>query len=157
MEWNYLSILKFQWYKGLGVDKWLHPTLCNWFNYLSMLGLKLIDVSKSSCNYRSIRNLNGGSDKPPLKFGYWCFPGVCNFDSNLNALVNINVQRATGSDICQGTMGPYRISTRSVCHQSGVTGDDDDYDEMIVVMIIVVVVLQISCSLCGKQSTFGCC
>ena len=48
MEWEYLSIPKLQrsnrW--SLGMDKWFHPTLYNGCDYLSMLGLKLIHVSK---------------------------------------------------------------------------------------------------------------
>ena len=48
MGWNYLSIPKLQrlhrW--SLGMDKLFHPTHYNGCNYLSMLGLKLIHVSK---------------------------------------------------------------------------------------------------------------
>ena len=48
MRWYYLSILKLQrlhrW--SLGMDKKFHPTHYNRCNYLSMLGLKLIHVSK---------------------------------------------------------------------------------------------------------------
>ena len=48
MGWNYLSIPKLQhcnrW--GLGMDKLFHRTLYDGCNYLSMLGLKLIHVSK---------------------------------------------------------------------------------------------------------------
>ena len=49
MRWNYLSILKLQrccW--SLEIDKYFHPTLHNGCNYLSLLGLKLIYVSKSA-------------------------------------------------------------------------------------------------------------
>ena len=50
MGWNYWSILKFQqlyrW--SLGMDKKFHLTLYWVCDYLSMLGLKLIHVSKSS-------------------------------------------------------------------------------------------------------------
>ena len=49
MGWNYLSIPKLQrlhrW--SLGMDKLFHPTLYNECNYLSMLGLKLNQVSKT--------------------------------------------------------------------------------------------------------------
>ena len=49
MGWNYLSIPKHQrcncW--SLGMDKQIHPILCNGCSYLSMLGLKLNHVSKS--------------------------------------------------------------------------------------------------------------
>ena len=48
MQWNYLSIPKLQrlhrW--SLGRDKKFHPTLYQVCEYLSMLGLKLIHVSK---------------------------------------------------------------------------------------------------------------
>ena len=48
MEWNYSSIPKLQrcnrW--SLGMDKQFHPTLYNGCNYLSILGLQLIHVSK---------------------------------------------------------------------------------------------------------------
>ena len=48
MRWNYVSIPKLQrcnrW--SLGMDKYLHTTLYNGCNYLSMLGLKLNHVSK---------------------------------------------------------------------------------------------------------------
>ena len=48
MGWNYLSISKLQrlhcW--SLGMDKLFHPTVYNGCNYLSMLGLKLNQVSK---------------------------------------------------------------------------------------------------------------
>ena len=48
MGWNYLSIPKLQrlhrW--SLGMHKLFHPTHYNGCNYLSMLGLKLIHVSK---------------------------------------------------------------------------------------------------------------
>ena len=52
MGWNYLSIPKLQrlhhW--SLGMDEQFHPTLHNGCNYLSMLGLKFIHVSKRSLN-----------------------------------------------------------------------------------------------------------
>ena len=64
MGLNYLSILNC-W--SLGMDKKFHPTLYNECNYLCMLGLKLIIVSKKrskvilhtfskiiSCNYKTI-------------------------------------------------------------------------------------------------------
>ena len=48
MGMNYLSLPKLQrlhrW--SLGLDKWFHPTLYKPCDYLSMLGLKLIHVSK---------------------------------------------------------------------------------------------------------------
>ena len=48
MGWNYLSIPNLQrvhrW--SLGMDKLLHPTLYNGYDYISMLGLKLNHVSK---------------------------------------------------------------------------------------------------------------
>ena len=48
MGWNYLSVPKLQrlhrW--SLVIDKWFHPTYDNGFDYLSMLWLKLIHVSK---------------------------------------------------------------------------------------------------------------
>ena len=48
MEWSYLSIPKLQclhcW--SLGMDKWFHPTLYWACDYLSMLGVKFIHVSK---------------------------------------------------------------------------------------------------------------
>ena len=37
-------------------DKQFHPTLCNRRNYLSLLGLKLIHVSKCSPRYMYLRN-----------------------------------------------------------------------------------------------------
>ena len=50
MGWYYVSIPKLQrcnrW--SLGMDEQFHPSLCNVCNYLSMLGLKLIRVSKRS-------------------------------------------------------------------------------------------------------------
>ena len=48
MRWNYLPVPKLQWlYRwSLGMDKQYHPTLYNGCNYLSMLGSKLIHVSK---------------------------------------------------------------------------------------------------------------
>ena len=48
MGWNYLSIPKLQQYNcwSLGMDQQFHPT-CYWeSDYLTMLGLKLINVSK---------------------------------------------------------------------------------------------------------------
>ena len=55
MGWNYLSIPKlqrlFRW--SLGMDKWFHPTLYLVCDYLSMLGLKLIHVSKSGPRWSS--------------------------------------------------------------------------------------------------------
>ena len=59
MGWNALSILKLQrlhrW--SLGMDKLFHPTLHKGCNYLSMLGLKLIQVSKkgSRCDRWRLR------------------------------------------------------------------------------------------------------
>ena len=48
MGWNHLSIHKLQrcnhW--SLGMDKLFHPAFYNWCNYISMLGSKLIHVSK---------------------------------------------------------------------------------------------------------------
>ena len=48
MGWKYLSVPKLQrcsrW--GLGMDKSFHPTHYDGWNYLSMLGLRLIHVSK---------------------------------------------------------------------------------------------------------------
>ena len=48
MRWNSLSIPKLQrlhrW--SLGIDKAFHPTLYNGCNYLFMLGLKVIHISK---------------------------------------------------------------------------------------------------------------
>ena len=56
MEWIYLSIPKFQrlhcW--SLGVEKSFHPTLYNGYNYLSMLRLKLIHVSKKGASALSV-------------------------------------------------------------------------------------------------------
>ena len=48
MGWNYLSIHKLQRLRrwSLGTDKWIHPTLHNGCNYLSMPGSKLIRVGK---------------------------------------------------------------------------------------------------------------
>ena len=50
MGWNYLSIPKLQWCSrwSLGMDKLFHPTHYWACNYLSMLGLNLIHVSKRS-------------------------------------------------------------------------------------------------------------
>ena len=46
MRWNYLSILKLQRCRSLGMDKYFHLT--HWWacDYLSMLGLKLFHISK---------------------------------------------------------------------------------------------------------------
>ena len=46
--WNCLSIHKLQLFHScnLGMDKQFHPTQFSWCYYLSMLGLKLIHVSK---------------------------------------------------------------------------------------------------------------
>ena len=58
MRWNYLSIPKLQrlhrW--SLGVDKWFHLTriIMGVVNYLSMLGLKLIHVSRKGHWWRGI-------------------------------------------------------------------------------------------------------
>ena len=48
MGWNYFSIPKLQWFHHwtLGMDKYFHPIHYNGCNNLSMLGLKLIHVSK---------------------------------------------------------------------------------------------------------------
>ena len=51
MGWNYLSIPKLQRWR-LGMDKWFQSTFYNGYNYLSMLGLKLIHVSKRGCRCR---------------------------------------------------------------------------------------------------------
>ena len=64
MGWNNFSILKLQrlyrW--SLGMHKLFHPTLYNWCNYLSMLGLKLTHVNKrgprSSPNMIRLENLD---------------------------------------------------------------------------------------------------
>ena len=56
MRWNYLSILKFQqlyrW--SVGIDKYIHPRLCWACDYLSMLELKLIHLSKSGPRWASL-------------------------------------------------------------------------------------------------------
>ena len=48
MGWNYLSIPKLQWLPSwsLGMDEWFHPAHQNGWNHLSILGLKLIQLSK---------------------------------------------------------------------------------------------------------------
>ena len=46
MEWNYLSSPKLQRCNRLGMDKFSHPTFYLAWDYLPMLGLKLIYVSK---------------------------------------------------------------------------------------------------------------
>ena len=48
MGWNYLSVPKLQWWHrwSLGMDKLFHLTFYNGCYYLSMLGLKLIHVSR---------------------------------------------------------------------------------------------------------------
>ena len=60
MVWNYLSIPKLQRYNcwNLGMDRSLHPTIYNWCNYLSMMGLKLNHVSKWAPGVRLIVSLN---------------------------------------------------------------------------------------------------
>ena len=53
VEWNYVSIPKLQWWNSwsLEMDKWFHPTDYNECNYSSMLGFKLIHVSKMGPRY----------------------------------------------------------------------------------------------------------
>ena len=46
MNWNFSKTSQQLHRWSLGMDKWLHPTLYNGFNYLSMLGLKVHPVSK---------------------------------------------------------------------------------------------------------------
>ena len=72
VRWNYLSIPKLVWLHcwSLVMDNQFHPTLCNGCNYLSMLGLKIINVSN-----RGPRDHNWCSQKPahisPSKASYW--------------------------------------------------------------------------------------
>ena len=73
MGWNYLSIPKLQhchrWY--LGMDKYFQPTLYWTYDYLFMLALKLIHVSKSGPTRRH------GSVTSPKHQWYW----TCNSES----------------------------------------------------------------------------
>ena len=46
MVWNYIPKLQRFHSWSLGIDKQFHPTIYDWCNYLSMLGLKLFHVSK---------------------------------------------------------------------------------------------------------------
>ena len=52
---NYLSIPKLQWLQhwSLGMAKYFYPTLCDECNYLPMLGLKVIHVSKTTPRWQS--------------------------------------------------------------------------------------------------------
>ena len=92
MGWNYLSIPKVQqcnrWSQGM--DNWWHSTLYNGFHHLTMLGFKLIHVSKldpwASYQIRKIANCactgNAGNVFPDTDFKGnrvmhvpWCMSG----------------------------------------------------------------------------------
>ena len=53
VRWNYLFIPKLQWlhHWSLVMDNQFHPTLYNGSNYLSMLGLKFINVSNRGSQF----------------------------------------------------------------------------------------------------------
>ena len=92
MGWNYLSIPKVQqcnrWIQGM--DNWWHSTLYDGFHHLTMLGFKLIHVSKldpwASYQIRKIANCactgNAGNVFPDTDFKGnrvmhvpWCMSG----------------------------------------------------------------------------------
>ena len=68
VRWNHLSIPKLQWlhrWLKFGEGQVFHPTLRDWCNYLSILGLKLIRVGKSVAGGVTITRNKG--DKLGLK------------------------------------------------------------------------------------------